>query len=480
MKILVKNNKGYHPPHRFRAVFSFAIICIIVVVVTYTSLPNKSNEENSFDPANPARDAHSDSFPFLVRNGKFDCSTLRDSVPLRIMQNIPGIISHESSVDAFEPTRDPDGNSYCFVSHISTGDIAGLDHSTREDATIDRNSLRSLELPLDYRSFGISTLRSCPPHDPNIRSTDKTILDEFSPLPGQEWQIFKRAYGDPLSMAFAARLIDPQMGCLTAIIRFPQEDVSPIQEQTSIKFLKNFVNAIAHPLGVSIEAEKKYLNNKEPALTNTLTTPQPTFRNRNTLDCRSYILSTSIVQQEEIGLVGNFERIPIDILKPLSLPTETPLYRVESDKKSVTCWLKFESGEILKNSFLPPDLHDAIPISLITTSPDSDFNLPSSNFVDAAGLKYEHLPNWEFFSYIPGDSQALSAGDSRLTFENSKYPSINLYRCDSKSKKLEKRTKAAEGNCLILSAPIHGPLYPDALPTLSQLARNIDRIAFND
>lgn len=453
-------------PSRPATFITAALTVVVIAAIAFFVIlrPSSSNDfESSID--SPATN-------FLVRDGKFDCTTVYDAVPIGVLQQVPGLLTSRSNPSTSNATTLPGGGTSCSVSFIATGDNAGLAEAEAAALVTLRNTLNLLRLPLDYRSFVLSTSRTCKP----------LALDNRETLPApanNQWELGQTRADANAPAAALIRLDDDRLGCLTAFISFPEGDITEMQSATARQFLKKFANAAGKPLSRAISAAKSDKANHSFA-------PTPTFSHDGVLDCRSYIFSSSLNQQRETGLASDLSRIPGDFVFADSADDatrETPLYKIADDGSAVTCW--FTSATGTTNS-LPTDIRGAIPVSATSTSPDDDVALPHSvpvaELAAVAGMDVSVLEKWRYFLYLPGVSDSLSSSHSPLEIELSRVASLNLYRCHDANQ------PAAGQNCLMLSTPLsYGSeglvnvggsesLSPDNLRVLADVATRVERL----
>lgn len=441
------------------ALIAFLVIAGIAAVLAFALLrPTAGELEEKVD--SPATN-------FLVRDGKFDCTTLYESAPIGVLQQVPGLVNPRLSPNTTNASTLPGGGTSCSVSFAATGDSADLETTEDSDAVVLRNTLHTLGLPLDYRSFVISTARAC---GQRPLGAPETLTDPA----GQQWELGRASSDDGTTAAELIRLDDDQLGCLTASIFFPEGSVTEVQSATAREFLKDFADAAAAPLAAASSAAKSDQTGPNAA-------PKPTFTHNSVFDCRAYLFSSSLTQQRELGLISDFSRVPGDFVfadAARAGAQETPLYKIADDGSSVTCWFTSATGVDID---LPTDIDGSLPVSATSTSPQDGVALPRSvpvSQLDAFGGEDANaLDKWRYFLYLPGVSNALAPSSSPLELERSRVASINLYRCQDSDE------PAADQNCLILSTPLSNDaegadstssLSPDNFTALVSIANRIE------
>lgn len=456
---------------------AIAMILVLVGVVVLFRSHSPDTQELESRPSS----SHTTT-SFLVRDGKFDCTTIYDQVPIGVLQQIPGMINSRLVRPAANGSTLPGGKSSCSLSFIATGDADSLDAAvaaansgegqnrqppfTNPPLTL-RNTLNELGLPNDYRSFVLNTSRNC------SLTSAASAIEKFPSGNEQEWVLFQTT-ADDLGIAYEAiRHTDDQLGCITAVIAFPEGAVSPKQSQLSREFLKKFAAATSRPLADSVSAAK------EPNMGDNAPQPEPTFIHNGVLDCRAYIFNATQTQQRQVGIVSDYARIPGDFIASLMDARETPLYKISRDGSSVTCWFTADVGE---SALVSTGLFNTVPVTAIATSPDSDFVLPKSvpaadavpgvNTADSA----DALRKWHYFLHLPGRSAPLSRSHSAtLEIETTTTPTLNFYRCAEKNNSKDETDDTTIGrNCLILSAQISSSLTPAHMKLLAQFAQRVD------
>ena len=451
-----------------KALVVAAVVVLIALIATaiFWWQRSESQEAESGAPADASADAASDVATkptnFLVRDGKFDCTTLDETIPISVRQQIPGTLGKAQGQRQLAVERRDDGTTVCPMTFVATGDVGGINDASTEAATSTHDMLLYLELPMDYRSFVIESSSTCAPTE--AEQTPESI-DSLTPRPDQKWEVLNLAPDEAGIAAVAARLSDPQLGCLTAKVLFPEGTISPDQTNSSRDLLAKFVDAAAEPLSTSIAAAKA--PGKHAPNSQNLAIERSTFVTKHGLDCRRYVLNSSLTHQHETGLVSDFHRIPGDYNSSPEIGDDTPLFKVASDKQSVTCWFNSNLGGM--NTFSPVEFetYSSVPVAVTTTSANSKLRLPNSmSLKDVAPDSDNALTDWHYFVYIPGESAPLSGSDENsqptLELEKAETPTLNVYRCHSNgndtadSKDAENGTEVAskeKSACLIMSIP---------------------------
>lgn len=454
-------------PKKKALVITAAVVLVALVATTiFWWQRSESQEAESGAPADASADAasHSPTKPtnFLVRDGKFDCTTLDETIPISVRQQIPGTLGKAQGQRQLAVERRDDGTTVCPMTFVATGDVGGINDASTEAATSTHDMLLYLELPMDYRSFVIESSSTCAP--PEAEQTPESI-DSFTPRPDQKWEVLNLAPDEAGIAAVAARLSDSQLGCLTAKVLFPEGTISPDQMKSSRDLLAKFVDAAAEPLSTSIAAAKG--PGKQASRNQNLAIERSTFVTNHGLDCRQYVLNSSLTHQHETGLVSDFHRIPGDYNSSPEIGDDTPLFKVASDKQSVTCWFNSNLGGM--NTFSPVEFetYGSVPVTVTTTSANSKLRLPNSmSLKDVAPDSGDALADWHYFVYIPGESAPVSGSEENpqttLELEKAETPTLNVYRCRSNGndtsdgKDTENGTEGASNEssaCLIMSIP---------------------------
>lgn len=454
-------------PKKKALVITAAVVLVaLVATAVFWWQRSESQESEAGAPADTSAGAASDvdrkPTSFLVRDGKFDCTTMDETIPISVRQQIPGTLGKAQGQRQLAVERRADGTTVCPMTFVATGDVGGIDDASTEAATSTHDMLLYLELPMDYRSFVIESSSTCAP--PEAEQTPESI-DSLTPRPDQKWEVLNLAPDEAGIAAVAARLSDSQLGCLTAKVLFPEGTISPDQMKSSRDLLAKFVDAAAEPLSTSIAAAKG--PGKQASRNQNLAIERSTFVTNHGLDCRQYVLNSSLTHQHETGLVSDFHRIPGDYNSSPEIGDDTPLFKVASDKQSVTCWFNSNLGGM--NTFSPVEFetYSSVPVTVTTTSANSKVRLPNSmSLKDVAPDSDNALTDWHYFVYIPGESAPLSGSDENsqptLELEKAETPTLNVYRCHSNgndtadSKDAENGTEVAskeKSACLIMSIP---------------------------
>ncbi|MDU4703461.1 MAG: hypothetical protein E6Y11_01825 [Corynebacterium sp.] len=454
-------------PKKKALVITAAVVLVaLVATAVFWWQRSESQESEAGAPADTSAGAASDvdrkPTSFLVRDGKFDCTTMDETIPISVRQQIPGTLGKAQGQRQLAVERRADGTTVCPMTFVATGDVGGIDDASTEAATSTHDMLLYLELPMDYRSFVIESSSTCAP--PEAEQTPESI-DSLTPRPDQKWEVLNLAPDEAGIAAVAARLSDSQLGCLTAKVLFPEGTISPDQMKSSRDLLAKFVDAAAEPLSTSIAAAKG--PGKQASRNQNLAIERSTFVTNHGLDCRQYVLNSSLTHQHETGLVSDFHRIPGDYNSSPEIGDDTPLFKVASDKQSVTCWFNSNLGGM--NTFSPVEFetYGSVPVTVTTTSANSKLRLPNSmSLKDVSPDSGDALADWHYFVYIPGESAPVSGSEENpqttLELEKAETPTLNVYRCRSNGndtsdgKDTENGTEGASNEssaCLIMSIP---------------------------
>lgn len=451
-----------------KALVITAAVVLVALVATaiFWWQRSESQESEAGAPADTSAGAASDvdtkPTSFLVRDGKFDCTTLDETIPISVRQQIPGTLGKAQGQRQLAVERRDDGTTVCPMTFVATGDVGGINDTSTEAATSTHDMLLYLELPMDYRSFVIESSSTCAPPETEQSSE---LTESLTPQPDQKWEVLNLAPDEAGIAAVAARLSDPQLGCLTAKVLFPEGTISPDQMKSSRDLLAKFVDAAAEPLSTSIAAAKG--PGKQASKNQNLAIERSTFVTNHGLDCRQYVLNSSLTHQHETGLVSDFHRIPGDYNSSPEAGGDTPLFKVAADKQSVTCWFNSNLGGM--NTFSPVEFetYGSVPVTVTTTSANSKLRLPNSmSLQDVAPDSGDTLADWHYFVYIPGESASVSGSEENpqptLELEKAETPTLNVYRCQSNGndtsdgKDAENGTEGANNErsaCLIMSIP---------------------------
>ena len=282
-----QSSKPSESASKKKALVITAAVVLVALVATaiFWWQRSESQESEAGAPADTSAGAASDVVTkptsFLVRDRKFDCTTLDETIPISVRQQIPGTLGKAQGQRQLAVERRADGTTVCPMTFVATGDVGGIDDASTETATSTHDMLLYLELPMDYRSFVIESSSTCAPAETEQSSE---LTESLTPQPDQKWEVLNLAPDEVGIAAVAARLSDPQLGCLTAKVLFPEGTISPDQMKSSRDLLAKFVDAAAEPLSTSIAAAKG--PGKQASKNQNLAIERSTFVTNHGLDCR--------------------------------------------------------------------------------------------------------------------------------------------------------------------------------------------------